>query len=169
MNDFDLSRHGTLRGFTLIEIIIVMAVSAIIVGMAVSFILILNKTGEESLAGFNKNSAARDLYSILQKEFKKAEEIFESDTHELTFYRMKEPIRIMKFSDNEIIFVNGGDYDTLNIAVSAFSIQKLADHSDLVGSISFEMQLHAATCLVSINKEYSNAALFNRRRANDHY
>ena len=91
MNDPNLSRHGTLRGFTLIEIIIVMAVSAIIVGMAVSFILILNKTGEESLAGFNKNGAARDLYSILQKEFKNAEEIFESDTHELTFYRMNVP------------------------------------------------------------------------------
>ena len=75
----------------------------------------------------------------------------------------------MKFSDNEIIFVDGSDYDTLNIAVSGFSIHKLADHSDLVGSISFEMQLHATTCLVSINKEYSNAALFNRRRANDNY
>lgn len=169
MIDPKITPPGALRGFTLIEIIIVLAASAIIVGTAVSFIIILNKTGEESLARFNNNGAIRDLYHLLRREVRSAEEIYEIETNELAFYRMDSPASGIKFSESKIVFFSGTDYDTLNIAITGITIHKLAENSELIESISFEVLLLTTTYLVSIKKEYSNASMFNNRRANDNY
>lgn len=169
MNVVGITSDIKLPGFTLIEVVIVMVVSAIIVASAISFIHTLNKAGEDSLAEFERNRLIIDVYSNLRKEFNEADVVVETDIAELSFFKSNCPVRVIRFMDEDKIILSGKNIDTINISVTNLSIQKTGKNEFLVTSISFEALLGNLTYQMSLNKEYSNAVIYNEGNHYDNY
>jgi hypothetical protein len=71
--------------------------------------------------------------------------------------------------DDDKIILSGKNIDTINISVTNLSIQKTGKNEFLVTSISFEALSGNLTYQMSLNKEYSNAVIYNEGNHYDNY
>jgi prepilin-type N-terminal cleavage/methylation domain-containing protein len=151
-----------LPAFTLTEVIIVMAVSSVIIAAAVSFIVMIGKSGEDNLNDYSFNADAITTMSILEYEFKNAETIRVEKPQSLTLYFSNGEELVLTFISGTGIVLSGQRNDTLVLDLSSWSVGMVSRREELVNRVSIEITNGRSLMLLVCIKNYSRASYFNQ-------
>lgn len=153
---------GSLPAFTLTEVIIVMAVSSVIIAAAVSFIVMIGKSGEDNLNDYNYIADAITTMSILEREFENAETIRVEENESLTLYFSNGDELELTFIGGTGIVLSGHKNDTIKLNLNSWSVGMVPGRKELVCRVSIEITNGRSVMLLECFKNYSRASYFNQ-------
>lgn len=158
-----------LPAFTLTEVIIVMAVSSVIIAAAVTFIVIIGKSGEDNLSDYNFNADALTVISILDREFRKAETISVKEEDSLILGFSNGEVLVLTLIPGTGIILSGQKSDTLKIDLISWSFGLIPGGINLVDGVRLEIANGRNYMMLVSVKNNARAALFNAMKHEDRY
>jgi prepilin-type N-terminal cleavage/methylation domain-containing protein len=151
-----------LKGFTLVEIIIVMILSGILVALAIKVIITIMSVSTLQNKTSSQNNILLSVNRILKENFLNSSTIETNENEDLIFNYPDKKSTTISFKPSVIIISNNLSIDTLLVPWERLQIIKLDSVSQLVRQLSFETKYNNIDYPVFIRKEYSNQVLYKK-------
>ena len=135
---------------------------ALPISAAVSFIVMIGKSGEENLNDHSFIADAITTMSILEHEFKNAETIRIEENESLTLSFSNGDALELSFIDGTGIVLSGQKNDTLRLNLISWSVGMVSGRKKLVCRVSIEITNGRSLMLLEGFKNYSRASYFNQ-------
>jgi prepilin-type N-terminal cleavage/methylation domain-containing protein len=152
-----------LKGFTIVEIIIVMILSSILIGVALKVlvsVLLIESRNNRSSSGSDK---ILFTYNLLTEISEKAVSINERGENRVVFLNESGDSISVVYAPSELIIGKGVTTDTIHVTWNNLSIENVDSTINLVNRINFFIRNGNIDFPVNIKKEYPSQILFGYR------
>jgi prepilin-type N-terminal cleavage/methylation domain-containing protein len=151
-----------LKGFTLVEIIIVMILSGILLALAIKVLIAIMSVSTLQNKTSSQNNILLSVNRILKENFLNSSTIETNENEDIIFNYPDKKSTTFSFKTSIIIISNNLSIDTISVPWENLQIIKIDSFSQLVRQLSFEIKYNNIIHPVFIRKEYSNQVLYKK-------
>lgn len=154
------SLKGSLKSFTLTEVIISLAISAVLISFVVKLFTFFSETQK------NNNRKLSDYEEIIHTEYLLSKLMSESDSihfsnDKLTFYMDNNQDKSLSFYDSLIVYNDSGSCDTFHLKTGRIQSEFNPFASLMLQSISFSVFYANQILPIKIIKQYEGRIIVN--------
>lgn len=154
----------TLKGFTLVEIIIAMLLSGILLSIAIKVITMVTSISFAEKRESDQVNEVLLLHTFMDESFTGSATVSDSGQSEISFIFGNERASSVNFGSEMIIIGTKDHTDTLRLKANNIKIEKLSHDTTLVEKLSFSVKAGDFDFPFSLIKEYHSWVLFRTDR-----
>jgi competence protein ComGF len=149
-----------IKAFTIMELLVTLVLTSIIVSLASSIYLNMQKYFSDSEAAYEKNSDINFLIGLIKNDFENASSVV-SSFGLITLISNDSKMLEYNFGDEYIIRKKEYQRDTFYVKTEELDIIRLDNNSDLVTEIKADIIIDDGVIPFHIYKSYTRDILFN--------
>jgi prepilin-type N-terminal cleavage/methylation domain-containing protein len=149
-----------LKAFTLTEIIVTLAISAILIGIVVKLFTWFSETQKANDLRSSSYETMLQASGVISEMMSGADSVRYSE-NELTFYFKEEKSKHIAFNNNYLLIETPDYCDTLHLSAGEIKVTYNKVATGLVETIKVPVFLDKQTIVMDFEKEYEGALLVN--------